>query len=546
MHPALLKLTWMLLKGWVRRQFSGAGKGGSIQKTILSTVGAFLFLIWFGSFAIRMAFQNPVQPENALLILPLILTVMGLFPILLGNEDRGLVFSPAEIDFLFPGPFSRRDLVLMKVFRMVLGSVFGAVFFGCSLRWCAAGVLQSILGAGLALVFVNLLSTMVALARNTVRERWYLLARYGALGVLVLAAAGAGLYLKTVEVPTFEQLKQLGQSAPVQTILAPAKVFAHVFVASSLVEVMAWTLACLGMIGAALLAVLSLDKGYMTVALAASERRQARLARMGKGIKTGKPARAVAIPSLHGLGAVGAIIKRQCITAVRTSRAWMIAFLIGIGYGYLMSRLSGHVHNESGQKDLEGTLAVVRLVPGMLMLGMVLPQVLRFDFRGDLDHLENLKSLPISPMGAAIAELAVPTLILSAQAWMVVAGVAMFGGTPTSVIVMGCLAVVPLSAMLFALENFVFLIVPTRMYAPGQAATMFSGRRLLYVVARLMLLGTGGGLVAVVGLAAWFISYSVWGTFIACWIALVAIAAGLLPAVAWAFKRFDVSADMPA
>jgi hypothetical protein len=544
MHPALFKLTYLLFKGWVRRQFSG----GSIKRTVAGIVAAVMFLLWFGNFAVWTAFGTAMDPRDTLMLLPAILTALALVPILLGNDDRALAFTPAEIDFLFPGPFSRRDLVLSKLLRITLGALLGSIFFGMAFRRFAAWVPLSFVGAALALVFVNLLTTVVALVRDTVRERWYNLARFGALVLLLGAAGGVVWYTSTMEAPTLADFRALGESTPVRVVLAPARVFAHVFASRGIVEAVPWVLACLGMIGAALLAVLALDKGYMSAALAASERRQARLARLGKGgIKTGRPARAISIPNLHALGAAGAIIQRQFITAVRTSRAWIIAFVIALAYGYLMSRLIGHGGSGApdGAHEARG-LGTAALLPAFVMIGLMLPQMIRFDFRGDLDNMESLKALPITPVGAAIAELAVPTLILSAQGWVIVAGVAAFVGLPARALAMACLAVVPIAVVLFALENFVFLLVPTRIFAQGQAANVFSGRRLLYMLARMGLLMVGTLAVGGAGLIAWFTTGSVWVTFAACWIALCAIAAGLIPAVAWAFARFDVSVDMPA
>ena len=40
-------------------------------------------------------------------------------------------FRPAEVDFLFPAPFHRRELLIYKLAKMLLGTVFMALIFSC-------------------------------------------------------------------------------------------------------------------------------------------------------------------------------------------------------------------------------------------------------------------------------------------------------------------------------------------------------------------------------------------------------------------------------
>jgi hypothetical protein len=229
-------------------------------------------------------------------------------------------------------------------------------------------------------------------------------------------------------------------------------------------------------------------------------------------------------------------LKRQCITALRTSRGWVIALVIAVAYAFVMLRVIGR-HGDAP--------AIAGLFPGLVMLVMVLPQTLRFDFRGDLDHMDTLKALPMSPGAAVIGELAVPTLILTLLGWIVTGGAAVFVGLAPGTTVMLALAIAPVAATLMGLENFVFLIFPTRLLAPGQGVAAFSGRRVLMALARILLIVVGGTVIAGVGWAAWSISGSIWATYLSCWVAVLLMTAGVLCAVAWGFARFDISVDMP-
>ena len=73
-------------------------------------------------------------------------------------------FTPAEVNFLFPGPFARRELLLYKVVKSACGATLMSLFLSVvMLRYatlwaaCFAGVL-------LAMLFLQFASMAVALA----------------------------------------------------------------------------------------------------------------------------------------------------------------------------------------------------------------------------------------------------------------------------------------------------------------------------------------------------------------------------------------------
>jgi len=533
-HPALFKLMRLQLKGWVRRQFTG----GSLRRTIFGLLATVMFVLWFIGAAIGAAAVPPRAPEQVLAILPFYLTGFALLPLITGNDDRAIAFSPAEIDFLFAGPFGRRDLVLFKLSKLILSSLVAGVFFTLFLHRFSASMAACVLGAGLSLTFINLLATIVALIRETMEQRAYALVRRAVTLSFLGAAAGVGWYVTRSERP-LDSLRSLGEAAPVHSLTAPARVFAHVFAARTPAEFAAWTAACVGMIAGAVALVLALDRGYMEAALAASQRREARLSGMRRGllIATGTPVRAVRVPDLSILGPGAAIVRRQLVTALRASRAWLVLFVIAAGYGYFVSRYV-LLHPDDPAR-------IAPIAPGLMILLTIIPQMLRFDFRGELDCMETLKALPMTARTVARAELAVPTVILTLQAWVVISVAGALSALGPATLVMAALGALPAAVLVIGLENFVFLILPTRLMAPGQASVAFSGRRILMLLARLVLILIGGGAVGVVGLAAWTASESVAITYAACWLTAMLIAAGVVWAVAWAFSRFDVSVDLP-
>lgn len=534
MHPALLKLIRLQVRGWVRRQF----KGGSVRRTVFMILGGGAFLLWFASLALTAALQKSKPPEEVLATLPFYLTAFAILPIIVGNDDRAISFSPAEIDFLFSGPFSRRNLVAYKMFKLVLGSLLGGLIFSLWLNRVVGFFPTAVVGASLSLIFINLLTTIVSLLRDIIQERSFTLIRRAATFLFLGGIIGVVMYFQKHDATTAEELQKLAGLAPVQIAVAPARVFAHVFASRTIPEFGLWMAACLAMIVAAAGGVLALDKGYMEAALNASQRRLLRLSRATRGLSanSGKPVKSLNVPGVAALGPGGAIVKRQLLTAIRGSRGWIFAVVFAIGYGYLMSRMAG---------GMPGSAGTISLIPGLGILLMMLPQTLRFDFRSDLDHLDWLKTLPMSAMTISLAEVAVPTAILSLLGVLIASISAAFLNLPPSTVVMVILAAPPAGLIIIALENIVFLLLPTRLFAPGQASMVFSGRRILMMLFRLGLMIVGGGLVFGVGAGAWALTHSVPATYASGWFMLIIIAAALMKAVSWGFARFDVSLDMP-
>ena len=86
-------------------------------------------------------------------------------------------FTPAEVDFLFPAPFHRRELLIYKLVKLFIGSVFMALFFSMSCLLYLNSWLSAFVGIFLTLVFTQLLALAVALAGQIVAEHAYTLTR---------------------------------------------------------------------------------------------------------------------------------------------------------------------------------------------------------------------------------------------------------------------------------------------------------------------------------------------------------------------------------
>jgi hypothetical protein len=505
--------------------------GGSPLRRWLRFAAVALFALWILTRSVEsFVFTSAVPSEAILDKAPYYIAILAAIPLVFGNEDRAIAFSPPEIDFLFAGPFARRDLVLYKLTRVAIASLFGGILGVIGLSTVISSWPARLLGASLALFAINLFATAVALAREIVAESAYKAIRWGAAIVVFGAVLGVAYDVGT------DTLHGRLASAVVATALAPARVFAHVLAARSPGDLALWSAFGIALDMALVGAVLLLDKGYVEAALRASQRRQRLLDRVSKGtifLASSKSQAAMELRPLAILGPPGAIVRRHAVSAWRTSRSWMLRLGIGLGfYGFFLSR---------------SALGATFILSSMAMFLVILfPQLMRFDFRGDVDHLDDLKALPISFRAVALAELAVPTALFTALAMALGIAGALWFGLSLASMAMITFAIPPLALGILALENFVFLLLPTRLFVPGQGGSLFfSGRRMLLMLLRLLLFTVGGGAGAGVAAIAWWITGSVTAAYFAAWGVAVLVALLLTEATARAFRSFDVSLDMP-
>src|SRR5262249_46056673 len=141
-------------------------------------------------------------------------------------------------------------------------------------------------------------------------------------------------------------------------------------------------------------------------------------------------------------------------------------------------------------------------------------------------------------------------LVMTALQWTGLV-VVLAPSPPNEWLLPGCLTcavyVPPINFLLFALDNLLFLLFPTRLMAATPGDFQALGRNVLFMVAKMTALIVVVLAAWLVGLAAYFLAGgSVVIGFIAAWPVVAGCAAALVPFVAWAFVLFDVGRDTPA
>lgn len=536
MPHALLLLLKLQARAVARRAVRGAG---SLRGALLLAFGAGLMALFILPAAFSGMAMPRTDPEAVRTMVPLGMLVIALTSLVMGGSEQAIAFAPAEVEFLFPGPFTRRQILLYRIVRTLAGIfmtalIFSLVFLRHAVSWPACFI-----GAITALAFIQLLSMAIVLVGQTVGQRAYTLGRKIAAGAVlaVIAAAVAPAAMRGMEAGWLEVARQARLSVAGRVLLTPMEPFGHVLTAAT------WP-AMLGWAGLALLAnafllgvVMWLDANYLE---ASAARSQAIYDRVQRAQRSGIAANASAkmaryrVPMPPFLAGAGPIAWRQLTTALRNSRAVLLVLVLlaVAGLPMILARR-------------EQELAAGAVVGVAIWCTFILAPMLRFDFRGELDNMDWLKSLPLGSLALAIGELLTPVLMMTTLQSLVFIGSGTIAGRFDVVLLAGVALALPVNTILFALENALFLLYPMR-FATGAGDLQGFGRQMLLLLAKVLALLIIAAVCGGVGAGAYFLSgRSLPAAIIAGGIALIAHASATIPLVAWCFRRFDPSRDVP-
>lgn len=538
MHPALWTLLKLLLRARVRRILRGLKTPKGIVYTV---VACGLLLVWLGP-ALALGLMHPDRDPTAVRqYAPLALLALWLLNLMSVTPESGVTFQPAEVDLLFPGPYRRRQLLAYKMVGIVIGSAGVAVMFTVFLARHVASLAAGYVGAWLGVLFVQLLHLAVTLLAATVAERAFTLGRR-----LVLAGAGValagGLVLSFAGEGGAGAVVERFRASWVGTgVLAPFEVFGRIAGARNwFPELAGWAAAGVALNAAMALVVLWLDADFLEASVGASQRLYERLQRARSGTLVhadrggGKPRR-IARP--RWWGGAGPVAWRQLVTAARSAKGLMILFLI-IGAAVALPAV------------FQSRLSSITVWPAVVGMGVsslfYFPQMIRFDFRGDVDRLETLKALPLSATAIVLGELFTPVLMTTVLQVVVIVVLGVL--QPDLWPILGtCTAfLVPANVLIFGLENLVFLLYPYRLAAAGGLDLQVFGRQMLIMFGKFVVLTLTGGLAAAIGGLAYLVTGQSVAAFASgAWLSVLVMAAGMVPLMGWAYGRFDPSRDTP-
>lgn len=542
MNPALLTLIRLQFIGFFRRMTRGAR---SPRRAIFLIVGMGIVVLWLGSAVIgTMAARHahhgrrPPTPEHFRDVAPLGLLAICFLTIVSSSGDKAIAFTPGEVDLLFPGPFSRRELLAFKLLKSTLVALITAFLLSLALLTYAHSWPACYVGVFLTLLFVQLFSTAGVLLGQTLSRRLYTAVQR----IILVAGIGTAVLLARNVIASsggMHAVYALRDSDLGRNLLAPFDPFGRAITAAGSLDLLQSASEAV-LIDLGLLAiVVLLDANYLEAATAASRRRYAQIQRIRGGsiLSAGvKGNVSWKLPRLPWLGGAGPIIWRQATSAARSARGLLMVLL-------LLSLVVGSLFGAAFQDPRAARI----LVGAIAWMTVLLAGMLKFDFRGDIDHMEALKGLPIRPAPLAVGQILVPTLILTCIHMLLLGSVMVATPVRRDLLAVAAALALPFNALLMSTENAIFLLFPTRPAAvtPGdfqmlgrqvaqllmKAISVMVGLVLAFAIAAIPFMLLGGPLVVLTIVAG---------------AVLLAETTALVPLMAWAFRRFDPSVDTPA
>lgn len=547
MNRALWLLMGLQCRGWFRSFWRSLR---TLKGALLILLGLAVFAPWLWSVLYAPRSAAGFDPNEMRRFGPAVFLLYCVVTVLFSKGERSIYFSPAEVNFLFPGPFTRRQLLAYKISMSVLVGLPTTLLMSLLLRMHARWYPAAFVGLFLAFLFLQLFAMAVNLLVTAVGTRAYTRGRK-----LLLIAVAAG-----VAVVLFQAGRAAGpgggralfrhieHTSTWQVIATPLRWFVEAF----LVEPWQWLdlahhagLAA-GVVAVLLLLVFLLDAHYLESAAATSERIYTQLQRMRRGEASslrwsgGSGKARLSLPSFPWWGGVGPVVWRQTTTAFRSLGRLALLVLV---FGPI---LLGPVMAGGAEMGKEDTALLV-VVGVLFWISIILTALVPFDFRGDLDRMEVLKSLPLPAWRLAVGQLLTPVILVSLVQVLVLATVQTAWGRWHPLLTAGMAFTLPFNFLLFGLDNLLFLWFPSRILAGNPGDFQALGRNVLFLVTKMLALSVAGVLAFLV----WALVYHLTGqnfvaALAAAWLTLAAFAVGLVPLVALSFNAFDVSRDIPA
>ncbi|MHC5011239.1 MAG: putative ABC exporter domain-containing protein [Planctomycetota bacterium] len=403
-HRALIYLLVMRLKNSVLALLRRPGR--------LAAIG-FLVLLFVMS-AFTGGLGGSWEPPTRTLVLGTLLGFNLLLSVFNGFGEQGLGFTPGDVDFVFPAPFRRRELLVYHFMRHYVGVLFLGLMYTMFLGPHAQPVLTYV-AIVLCLAVCTHLQAISTLVSASVSEGVFGRVRFAARAALTGLLVIGGILIIAGATGTGEigaQLERVRNSWPARILLYPAVAAADV-AGARIWDEAAWPLFGLwASLGVTFVAALAFRVNFLETSIATTQNLQKRM--RGQAVATGGVKRSATISATF-LRGPGAIIWLNLLTLRRRLRMLLGAFLM------LVILLSVSRATTGAEEGGGGATLLVMLAFFALMANLPL------GFRGHREHLLELKTLPMRPVSMAAAEVAVPALVLFLLQMAVVAAFAFTG-----------------------------------------------------------------------------------------------------------------------
>lgn len=544
MDPALILLMRLRFWGWLRRN---GRKLATARGLLLTSVGLLVFVP-----SILAQFLDP-KPRAGVQMIdgfrrfgPLFFLVYCVTILLFSPGDKAFAFTPSEVGFLFPAPFKRRALLAYKIAGNLALTCLSGLFLVLVFRQYWTIWLAGYVGVVLTFAFLQLFQIGVTVIGQTVGASATTWRRRLAVGLVIAFVGGAALTAGRSILRDFnlETIKALETAPAVRAAMMPFRPFIYTVSASRIwPDMIGWACMATSILAAMTAAILALDAQYLEAAAASSEQLYAKLERMRKGgpaiTSFGKNKKWKEMPAMPWWGGVGPIFWRQLTSASRDYARGLVpiaATLMLAGVGIYTSMVA---NNENGGAAALGFGGII------IGLGLVFTNLLTFDFRGDFDRIEGLKTLPIRPSGVVLGQIAAPCLLL-AMAQIVGLIVLGLGAGPVPLGYWALILFVPLlDLLLLEIDNLAFLLYPSRPMAHNPGDVQAMGKVMVLTLFKMFVLGITLGFAALLAALGYFVGGWIAAGVVA-WLVMAGMIALFVPLLAMRFVRFDVASETPS
>ncbi len=539
MDRALAKLLYLRFRGGIRHRLRQLASPRGV--IFLVAIGAIAWLL------LRTGTASPgdgsggaaLQGPNSLHkhvsdFMPLGLLGFTVFTALV-SKGRAFHFSPNEINFLFTGPFTHRDLIAYKFCAYLAGALLSAAIIVPFLPAHAGPALVTFTGTFLTIVFIQLSSAAIGMFAQAYEGGWMARARRPAFVLGLAAMAAAVIYAQWTGYNNALGMVAMFRQSWVGTILlAPFIVFAKLFLARDIYPDLAVWAAVAIVINAALLRVIfALDARTADRSLLQSRRLSKRWSRIRQGgsLWASDKTTGHSVRRAPNLGGLGPIAWRQAINAVRNSGRVIAVFLA-------VAVIAGPIATAAGIQSADS-----RTIAGFyFFIAFIVPRTLVCDFRGDLNRMETYKALPVAPWRICAGQLLVPVVLSSAIGLIMILSTLFFlHGTGARIAIALAAFALPFNLLLYGVENLVFLLFPAKLVPVGRADFEFIGRTMVEFAAKTIIIFSVLAAAVGAGLIGLSVSGRSWMLFgMASWLTLVLIGSAIVPLMGSAFRRFTV------
>jgi ABC-2 type transport system permease protein len=364
----------------------------------------------------------------------LILFAMMLLAWILPQDRGALVFSEAEVAFLFPAPVSRRTLIHFKLIKSQIAILLTSALFTLIFGWSRGGGSAWTRAIGWWVIFstLNLHQIASSFARTILMDHGITTWKRRAivLGFVMAAAAGIAVWAwRTLPPPPVMQegtrmddlryyAELVLRSGPFIWLLYPFRIVVAPYLAPD-------TTAFLVALGPALLLlamhyvwVVRSNVAFEEASVEASRRMAEKISAMRAGRQAPLQAGRKAKRAPFKLGPTGmpavALLWKNLIGAGAgfTLRMWLVTLWIATVTGITMTTSQ----RTTGIAGI-GAVMVLMFLAMSFFMG---PQLVRQDFRQDLPMADLLKSYPVPSWQLALGELLAPAVILTALQWCLI------------------------------------------------------------------------------------------------------------------------------